>query len=394
MAKTRNVFIVGSKGTPAKYGGFETFVDNLVSRKQSDDVKYFVACRRDLSDNKADLYDYNDATCFNIDVPNAGPAKAILYDLRALVWILKYIRKNNIRHVIVYILACRIGPFLGHYRKLFKPYDTSIFVNPDGHEWMRAKWSYPVKKYWKYSEKLMVKHADLLVCDSEHIQLYIRSLYRKFRPETTFLAYGAEVAPLKKKPSVAFTQWMKKKHVQQDNYYLIVGRFVPENNYLTMISEFLASSTDRDLVIVTKLDNSGLLSQLESETHFDKDPRVKFVGTVYNPDLLTEIRQNAFAYIHGHEVGGTNPSLLEALGTTRLNLLLDVGFNREVGDSGAIYWTKSKGSLKATIAEAEGLTSREIENYAQKSKQIITQKYNWPRIVGKYENLFLNYKNL
>ncbi|EPD05387.1 hypothetical protein Lpp70_11532, partial [Lacticaseibacillus paracasei subsp. paracasei Lpp70] len=101
MTEKRKVFIIGSKGTPAKYGGFETFVDNLVSRQNSSQIKYFIACRRDLSDNKADLYDYKKATCFNVDVPNIGPAKAILYDLRALSWTLDYIQKNNIRGAIV-----------------------------------------------------------------------------------------------------------------------------------------------------------------------------------------------------------------------------------------------------------------------------------------------------
>ena len=95
MVETHKVFIIGSKGTPAKYGGFETFVDNLVSRQKSNQIKYFLACRRDLSDNKADLYNYKEATCFNIDVPNIGPAKAILYDLRSLSWTLNYIRDLN-----------------------------------------------------------------------------------------------------------------------------------------------------------------------------------------------------------------------------------------------------------------------------------------------------------
>ena len=96
----------------------------------------------------------------------------------------------------------------------------------------------------------------------------------------------------------------------------------------------------RNFVLITNVEENKFYDKLRQETGFDKDPRVKFVGTVYDQELLKYIRENAFAYFHGHEVGGTNPSLLEALESTKLNLLLDVGFNREVGEDGALYWKK------------------------------------------------------
>lgn len=120
-----------------------------------------------------------------------------------------------------------------------------------------------------------------------------------------------------------------------------MGRFVPENNYETMIREFMKSNSKKDFVLITNVEQNKFYDQLLKDTGFDKDPRVKFVGTVYDQELLKYIRENAFAYFHGHEVGGTNPSLLEALASTKLNLLLDVGFNREVGENGAIYWKKT-----------------------------------------------------
>ena len=96
------------------------------------------------------------------------------------------------------------------------------------------------------------------------------------------------------------------------NYYLVVGRFVPENNYETMIREFMKSSSKKDFAIITNV-NERFLDELEQKLHFRDDSRIKFVGTVYNQELLMKIRENAYGYFHGHEVGGTNPSLLEAL---------------------------------------------------------------------------------
>ncbi|WP_309215832.1 beta 1-4 rhamnosyltransferase Cps2T [Lacticaseibacillus rhamnosus] len=384
----QKVFIIGSKGTPAKYGGFETFVDNLVTRQKSLKIEYFLACRRDLSQNKADIYQYAGAKCFNIDVPNIGPAKAIIYDVRALSWIVKYIRENNIKGAIIYILACRIGPFIGHYKRTLKDYHVTIFVNPDGHEWLRAKWSYPVKRYWKYSEKLMVKNADLLICDSRHIELYIRDSYRKYQPKTTYLSYGATIAQTSSF-SETLEKWYKDHDIRPNQYYLIVGRFVPENNYQTMISEFIKSNTSRDLVIITGVNNERFYEKLEQKTHFKEDSRVKFVGTVYDKELLKQIREHAFAYLHGHEVGGTNPSLLEALGTTKLNLLLKVGFNEEVGQNGALYWTKKPGSLTEIINQAEVLPKAKIDEYAKNSKKNILSEFDWDKIVARYELTFL-----
>ena len=101
---------------------------------------------------------------------------------------------------------------------------------------------------------------------------------------------------------------------------------MPENNYETAIREFMKSNTRRDLIIITNHKNSAYFDKLKHLTNFERDHRVKFVGTVYDRDLLNYIRENAFAYIHGHEVGGTNPGLLEALGHTKLNLVLDIAF--------------------------------------------------------------------
>ena len=181
--------------------------------------------------------------------------------------------------------------------------------------------------------------------------------------------------------------WYQAKGIKEKNYYLVVGRFVPENNYEAMLRGFMQSRSKKDFVLITNVETNKFYEQLKAQTGFDRDPRVKFVGTVYDQELLKYIREQAFAYFHGHEVGGTNPSLLEALGSTHLNLLLDVGFNREVAEEGALYWPKD--NLQEVIQEAEELSPEDINQLADKAKQRVTTSFTWDYIVDRYESLLL-----
>jgi len=381
----QHIFIVGSKGIPGNYGGYETFVDKLTEYHQNNpNLKYHVACK--AKDTKT--FEYHNADCFDVKVPSIGPAQAIYYDVAALNQCVKYIRQHNIQHPIVYILACRIGPFAAHFQKVIHKLGGKLYINPDGHEWMRAKWSVPVRKYWKISEQLMTKHCDLLICDSKNIEKYIHDEYGKYNPKTTFIAYGAETRKSKLTDDDSkLTAWYKEKGLSPKSYYLVVGRFVPENNYETMIREFMKSHSKRDFALITNVSDK-FLEELKEKTHFDQDPRIKFVGTVYDKELLMKIRENAYGYFHGHEVGGTNPSLLEALGSTDLNLLLDVGFNREVAEDAALYWHKQPGSLSSLIDQADNMNAGEITELGEKSSQRVVEAYSWQHIADEYKQLF------
>ena len=382
----QNVFIIGSKGIPSNYGGYETFVDKLTEYHQNNkEIKYHVACKG----KDTEEFEYHNARCFNVKVPNIGPAQAIYYDVAAFKTCCKYIKANKIAHAIVYVLACRMGPFFKKYVKKIHKLGGQVFVNPDGHEWMRAKWSKPVRKYWKYSEKLMVKHADLLICDSKNIEKYIQETYKKYNPQTTFIAYGAEIRKsMLSDDDEKLLNWFNDKGLKAYNYYLVVGRFVPENNYETMIKEFMKSTTQKDFALITNV-SDNFLNELKSKTGFDKDARIKFVGTVYDKELLMKIREKAFAYFHGHEVGGTNPSLLEALASTQLNLLLDVGFNREVAEDGALYWTKEEGKLAGLINAVDNIAPEDVDILNAKSTERIHDKFSWEFIANQYEIAFI-----
>jgi rhamnosyltransferase len=383
----KNVFIIGSKGIPANYGGYETFVHKLTQYKVNENIKYHVAC---LSDEDSE-FTFNDARCFNVPVPKIGAAKAVAYDIMALKECISYIKDNNIEGAIIYILACRIGPFLGFYMKTLKKLGITLLINPDGHEWLRSKWNYFIKKYWKLSESMMIKRGDLIVCDSIGIEKYIKTQYKAFNPNTTYIAYGADMEG--KNPTLeeekSLSKWYNEKSIKPKEYYLMVGRFVPENNYETIIREFMKSDSKKDLVIVCNLEENKFYNHLKEITKFEKDSRVKFVGTVYDEVMISTIRKNAFGYFHGHEVGGTNPSLIEALATTEINILLDVIFNTEVAEDTALYFTKDEGSLKNVIKIAEKMSDEDIAKLSERAKINVKKRYSWDFIVDSYEKLFM-----
>ena len=157
--ETKNIFIVGSNGIPAKYGGFETFVENLTAKKIDKNIKYHVSCL--AKDNNE--FEYNNARCFNIKVPDIGAAKAEYYDLATLEKVIKYIKENKIENATVYILGTGVGLFIKRYKKKLHKLGAKLYVNPDGLEWKRKKWNFILRKFFKICEKKMAKHADLLI---------------------------------------------------------------------------------------------------------------------------------------------------------------------------------------------------------------------------------------
>ena len=381
----QHVFIIGSRGLPAQYGGFETFVDQLVSHQVSPDIQYHVAC---LSNDQGYYhFDYKGVDCFTIKAPKLGPARVIAYDMMAINYALKLIKKQGIEQPIFYVLGNTIGAFVAPFARKIHKMGGRFYINPDGLEWKRAKWAKPIQAYLKYSEKIMTRHADLVILDNPGIESYIKEAYPWSK--TTYIAYGTDLSTTSlnsqdRKVREFYHKWQ----TQEKNYYLILGRFVPENNYETAIREFMASSTKRDLVIICNQEGNPYFEELRARTGFDQDPRVKFVGTVYDQDLLKYIRKEAFAYIHGHEVGGTNPGLLEALAQTDLNLVLGVSFNQTVAKDSAHYWTKEIGDLAHLIDRVDSL--EDVSEWGQRAKANMKQNFTWEKIVGEYEELFLS----
>lgn len=407
----QHVFMVGAKSLGA-YGGYETFVYKLTEyHANNKKIKYHIACKENgsgyMDEKKLDgaiklsekEFEFHNARCFKIHVPQIGAAQAIYYDLAALLACCNYIKKNSIEHPIIYIMACRIGPFSKFFYKKIHKLGGKVYLNPDGHEWMRAKWSEPIRRYWKLSEKYMVKYCDLVICDSINIESYIHESYdgigkNHTNPKTVFIAYGSDLIKSRLQDNdPKLVEWYKKNGLSKKNYYLVVGRFVPENSFEVIIREFMKSKTKRNLAIITTADNH-YYKELEEKLNFVEDKRIKFVGTVYDQELLKKIRENAFGYLHGHTVGGTNPSLIEALGSTDLNLLIDVKFNREVAKDCALYWNDSKGSLTQLIDTVDKMCQGKILELGKKAKERVRKEYSWEKICGMYNSVFLNEESI
>lgn len=294
----QHVYIIGSKSI-GQYGGFETFVKKLLEyQREKKDIRYHVACKAngdgymDISklDNVNKIseteFEYCNALCHLIKIPQKlGPAQAIYYDVAALNWCCKDIELNNINNPIVYILASRIGPFEKKFVGKIHRVGGKIYQNPDGHEDWRRKWNWIIRKYWKFSERLMIKNCDLAVCDSLNIEKYIQQEYKKYNPQTVFIAYGSDVVPSTPEDSQKYNLWLKEHNLKNGQFYISVGRFVPENNFEIMIREFMLSNSTKDFAIITTR-NDKYLKKLNKKLHFESDKRIKFVGSVYDSGLL------------------------------------------------------------------------------------------------------------
>lgn len=381
-----NVFIIGSKGIPAKYGGFETFVEKLTLNKKSNDIKYFVSC---MGDNE--IYEHNNATCFSIKLKKDNAFSRMKSVSKSLSWVESYLKSNKSGDKnIVYILGCRIGLLIKKHARALHKLNCKIVVNPDGLEWKRDKWNKWQKKVLLYSEHKLIKNSDYIVCDSLGIKDYIEEKYPFFdKNKITYIAYGSDIV----KSDISIdkaTEWLKRFNCEPHNYYLIVGRFVAENNYELIIREFLKSKTDKKLLIITNVQENKFYQYLKKKLAFENDERIIFAGTLYNENILKKIRELAFAYIHGHSVGGTNPSLLEALSYSMVNILYDVSFNKEVGQNQCLYFSNQEGSLLSIINSLDNKTNYDKYHDSFCSVDIIKNRYSWDYIVNLYEDFFKN----
>lgn len=222
----QHVFLIGAKSFGA-YGGYETFINKLTEYHQNNEnIKYHVAVKSNGQGARIPEgavvrdggYDYHNADCFSINIPERlESAQAIYYDCAALKRSIEIIKNDGIEHAIVYIMTCRIGPFFNHYARQIHALGGKVFLNPDGHEWMRTKWSAPVRKYWKYSEKKMVMGSDMIVCDSVNIEKYIQKTY--CLNNTIFIAYGAETEPSKCSEE-KYEEWLSSKGLKRGEYLL------------------------------------------------------------------------------------------------------------------------------------------------------------------------------
>lgn len=384
---TKNIIIIGARGYKFNYGGWETFVTNLVKNTTDEDIKYYIPNLTHEKDKDKKIIEIDQVTCPYIYVPKQGFVTMFTFTIKAINFFIKYIKEKELKNTVLVILGCKVGPLFPYWIPKLHKLGTKVVINPDGLEWKRDKWAWWIKQCFKISERYSIKYSDYCVCDSNSILKYVKEKYNKYTTPATFIAYGAYENQKAVKNETVKELW-KKYSITSKNYYLIVGRFIPENNYETIIREFMKSKTKKDLVIICNLEKNKFYESLQNSTNFEKDARIKFIGSVYDQEALLYFRQHAYAYLHGHSAGGTNPSLLEALANTNVNILYDVSYNKEVGQESCFYFNKQENNLKKIIMKVDKLTEKEQKKYGDLAKQRIHESYTWPLIANQYIELF------
>jgi rhamnosyltransferase len=368
---------MGSRGYKQNYGGWETFVDNLVLNwpSKNDILRVYEV----TSSKKIKTIIKDRVICPQIYVnPKLGYSRMVLFAIKALFDGIRLVNKDKLKHVVFYILGVRIGPIFYLLRKKLNKLGIKVVINPDGLEWKRSKWNWLVKSYFLLSEKTMIKSSNLVICDSKSIQNYVTSKYK--HPLTEYISYGAD----QKEYSSSFDKRILN---YQPGYYLIVARFVPENNFEYIINEFTKSTTQRNLIIISNIENNRYYDYLANNTNLLKDKRIIIFGPLYEQNSLSIMRKNAYCYIHGHSVGGTNPSLLEAMLHTKLIFSYDVNFNREVLTKNGYYFGKTS-SLSNLIKDCDNLTNSFITNLHKFNLNRLKENYNWSMVSLKSHLVF------
>jgi rhamnosyltransferase len=321
--------IVGSRGIPNRYGGFERFTEIISTELAKTNKKVYVSCEHS-TEPKVDKY--NGVYLFYFPIkPPKNPLLRIfyefLYDGYSLLWAS---RKVDSVYMLGYSAA-----MLFFIPKLF---GKELLVNPDGMEWKRSKFNPIIKSLLKLSENIAVFWADNLIADSKEIKNYLDN---KYNINSLFIPYGASNIKEIEWNHEILPENLKKLKINP-SYYLIVARLEPENNIEMIIKGYLKSQTVKPLIVVgdfAKPDYEKLIKKIIEGSSGDK--KIVFTGGIYNPELLNMLRQNCYAYFHGHSVGGTNPSLLEGMISKNLIIAHDNVFNLEVCGDNALYFKDS-----------------------------------------------------
>lgn len=380
----KNVFIIGARGYHANYGGWETFVSNLVDYYDDSKTRFYVG---ELSLDKA-----KDKTIDKINdnlsimptyVKTSGSVKMFIYTIKSYLFSLRYIRGNKLRNSYIYVLGLKLGPMLFFNKILRRKYNIKVIINPDGLEHRRNKWNKVIQTCFLLSEWSMVRHSDMVICDALGIKEYIDNRYKGAKKKSTYIAYGAKEYDFSK---INEKKILKEYDLVKDNYCLVVGRCVPENNYELTIREFMKSKIDKDLVIITNLSSSNYYQELVNKTNCLQDKRIRFIDGVYDNEKLATIRKNAYLYIHGHSVGGTNPSLIEAISLTDLNILYDVCFNHDIGRNTCLYFDEDK--HLGDILDNKKLLDKSKKELGKKVHELYKKNFTWGHIVDKYKKIF------
>jgi len=357
------IAIIGARGIPASYGGFETFAEEISIRLANETFDVTVICQ----DGNPKLDFYNKVQLrYSRFSKEKNPVK-FYYDS------LKMALGNYDITVVCGVGGALFYPFL-------KKSKGRIITHVDGREELRGKYSGQKKLYVRMAQTFAAKYSDHIVADSNAVKRHWQTKYALSENKISAIAFGAP-NNISSDDTILSNIGLNRK-----TYYLVVCRMVPENNLEMILRGFISSESKSKLVLVGTLagEYGEQLKKYSSE-------QIMFIGSVYDKRKLFSLRTNCKAYLHGHSVGGTNPSLLESMAAGNVCICHDNEYNRETTDGEMIYFHNAE-VLSEKIKEVENMDDAATKQFVSKGMMRISSSYNWEKITQQYVKLFYSFK--
>jgi glycosyltransferase involved in cell wall biosynthesis len=357
--------MLGSRGYPQTYSGYEVFIRELAPRLVSRGHEVIVYCRRGYFKERPKHY--NGVRL--IYVPNIETKQLSTLSHTLLCMVDMLFRRVDLSFVVNVANAfhCIIPRILG----------KRVVINVDGLDWKRDKWGHLAKKYFYWNAKWVGRICPTGVVTDAH---EMRRIYlEEFNTPSACIAYGADLET-STNPGV-----LREYGLEPFKYYLILSRMVPENNADLIVNAFERVRSSRILAIAGDANyRSAFVDRLKQT----RDQRVRFIGHIGNADHVKELHCNAYAYVHGHSLGGTNPSLVTALGCGNCIVALNTPFNREVLQDCGILFDRDPADLARKLQHVED-HPEQVAEYRLRAPDRIREAYTWEKITDQYEELFL-----
>ncbi len=366
--KALKIGIIGCRGIPNRYGGFEQFAEKLSVGLVERGHQVWVYNSHNHPCRDTRWHGVHRLLCYDPEY-FMGQAGQFIYDWNCI--------RDSRRRDFDTIFQLGYTSSSVWHRRL--PSGPVVVTNMDGLEWQRSKYSRPVRRFLKYAEKLAAVNSHALVADSEAIRDYLLAQYGL---QATYIPYGADVA------GNTGLEHLMEHGLEPGGYYLLIARMQPDNHIEEVISGHLASGTSHPLVIVGSTQN-GFGRRLKNKyaNPAGKPNSIRFLDSIFDQDALNQLRYHCRLYFHGHSSGGTNPSLLEAMAASSLVCAHNNAFNRSVLGEDALYF-RNENDVEQCIQ-----TSFDNQASIQNNLEKIKKKYNWEKVITSYETLFLKQIN-
>lgn len=356
------VAIIGSRGYPYVYSGYETFVKELSERLVVKGIHVRVYCHRNLF--KVRPTELNGIELVYVPTIETKSLSQLIHSFLSMMHACFFKRAN----VILAVNAAN-----GPWGLISRIAGVPTAINVDGMEWLRPKWKGLGRRYFRFSAWLATKLYDKIITDAEEMrQVYLR----EFKTGSAVIAYGANIRYPQDQSLV------EQFGLASQDYYLIVGRLIPDNNADLLVEGFLASNSSKKLVVVGDVPYTD---HYATSIKARAGHNIIFLGYITDAATLAELYHHCYAYLHGHEFGGTNPTMLKAMAYGCAILALNTPFNREMLENGqfGLFFEKNTGSIAEVINGAEQQNEL-LQNLRNNARYGLTVKYNWDHITDAY----------